>query len=54
MLTWLADLPGFLRFLIYVIVAVIVVIVLALIVSKLGGFDEHFQLGHFHVDIGTS
>lgn len=54
MIAWLEGLPGFLRFVVYVIIAVVVVLILAYIVGKLGGFDESFQLGHFHLEIGAT
>jgi hypothetical protein len=42
------------QWLITVAIVLVVIIVLAIIISALGGFDWHFDIGHFHWDFGVT
>lgn len=46
--------PGWLGFIVCVLIAVIVIILFALVVHALGGFSFGFRAGHFHFGVGVS
>ena len=47
-------LPGFVWFLIWVVVCILVLIVLALIIHHFGGASLTLKLGHFFLNIGVT
>lgn len=46
MRTWLASIPAFLRFLVYLALAVIVIFILAVIIHAFGGAGFTIHIGH--------
>lgn len=53
MLAWIRSLPGFLGFLIWLLIALLIIIILALILHWAGGFDWAFRIGFFHWQLGV-
>jgi hypothetical protein len=51
---FLATVPAFLRWLIYVLVVIVILILVALVVHALGGFDWVLKIGHFHMTLGVT
>ena len=51
---FLATVPAFVRWLIYLLVAIVILILVALVVHALGGFDWVLRVGHFHLVIGVT
>lgn len=50
----IGGLPGWLSFVVWLLVAVIVVILVALVVHALGGFDWRVHIGHFRFQLGVT
>jgi hypothetical protein len=48
------GIPGFVWFLIWVVVCILVVVLLALVVHHFGGASLAFKLGHFYLNIGVN
>jgi hypothetical protein len=48
------GIPGFVWFLIWVVVCIMVVILLALIVHHFGGASLSVKIGHFYLNIGVT
>jgi hypothetical protein len=48
------GIPGFVRFLIWVVICILVIILLALLVHHLGGASLTIKLGHFYLNIGVT
>jgi hypothetical protein len=48
------GIPGFVWFLIWVVVCILVVVLLALVVHHFGGASLAFKLGHFYLNVGVN
>lgn len=48
------NLPGWLAFIIYLLIAVVIIILVAMVVHALGGFNWSLKIGHFHLGIGVT
>jgi len=46
--------PGFVVFLIWIVVVVLVIILLAWIIHGTGGGELTLKLGHFHLEVGVT
>lgn len=42
------------HWLIVLLIVVVIIIILAWIIGAIGGFDWHFDIGHFHWDLGVT
>lgn len=48
------GIPGFVWFLIWVLVCILVIALLALVIHHLGGASLSFKIGHFYLNIGVT
>ena len=48
------GIPGFVWFLIWVVVCILVIMLLALLIHRLGGASLTIKFGHFYLDIGVT
>jgi hypothetical protein len=48
------GIPGFVWFLIWIVVCILAVIFLALLIHHFGGASLKLQLGHFYLNIGVT
>ena len=48
------GIPGFVWFLIWVVVCILVIMLLALLIHHLGGASLSLKFGHFYLDIGVT
>jgi hypothetical protein len=50
----LRSVPGFLVWLIWVLVAIILILLAALLIHHFGGFKLSFRVGHFFFAVGVN
>ena len=53
-MSWFRSLHGPLAWLLCILIIVVVIALVAIVVAALGGFDWHFNVGHFHWDFGVT
>jgi len=48
------NLPGWVAFLLWLLIVVVLIILVAMVVHALGGFEWKLQIGHFHLVLGVT